>query len=50
MKYIKGLEKALKKAIAEQDQHPLSGSAARKVALLRRELEEEYRKKNDEGI
>ena len=50
MKYIKGLEKALKKAIAEQDQHPLSGSAARKVALLRRELEEEYRKKNDESI
>lgn len=47
MKYIKGLEKALKKAIAEQDEHPLSGSAARKVALLRRELEEEYRKKNE---
>jgi hypothetical protein len=50
MKYIKALERALKKAITEQDERPLSGSAARKVALLRRELEEEYRKKNDESI
>ena len=50
MKYIKGLEKALKKAIKEQNEHPLSGSAARKVAMLRREIEESYRKKNDESI
>lgn len=50
MKYIRGLEKALKKALQEQDAHPLSGSAARKVALLKREIEEQYRKKNDEGI
>ena len=50
MKYIKGLEKALKKAIQEQNEHPLSGSAARKVAMLRREIEESYRKKNDESI
>ena len=50
MKYIKGLEKALKKAIREQDEHPLSGSAARKVAMLQREIEAAYRKKNDEGI
>lgn len=46
MKYIRGLEKALKKAITEQDDHPLSGSAARKVALLQRELEQEYIKKS----
>lgn len=50
MKYIKGLERALKKAIAEQDEHPLSGSAARKVAALQREIEEAYRKKNDESL
>lgn len=47
MKYIKGLEKALKKAVKEQDEHPLSGSAARKVAMLQREIEEAYRKKNE---
>lgn len=47
MKYIKGLEKALKKAVAEQDEHPLSGSAARKVALLKREIESEYIKKSE---
>ena len=50
MKYIRGLEKALKKALDEQEEHPLSGSAARKVAMLRREIEAEYRKKNDESI
>ena len=50
MKYIKGLEKALKKPIREQDEHPLSGSAARKVAMLQREIEAAYRKKNDESI
>lgn len=51
MKYIKGLQRQLKKAIKEQDEHPLSGSAARKVAMLQREIEEAYRKKNsDEGI
>jgi len=47
MKYIKGLEKALKKAIAEQDEHPLSGSAARKVAMLRREINYQYNKSAD---
>lgn len=47
MKDIKGLEKALKKALKEQDEHPLSGSAARKVAQLRKEIETEYRKKNE---
>jgi hypothetical protein len=47
MKYIKGLEKALKKAIAEQDEHPLSGSAYRKVALLKRLIEEQYRIKDN---
>ncbi len=50
MKYIKGLEKELKKALAEQDEHPLSGSTARKVAMLQREIEAAYRKKNDESI
>lgn len=50
MKYIRGLEKALKKAIKEQDEHPLSGSAARKVAMLQQEIETQYRKKNDESI
>ncbi len=47
MKYIKGLERALKKAITEQDEHPLSGSAARKVAMLKHELEQEYIKKSE---
>ncbi len=47
MKYIKGLEKALKKALDEQDEHPLSGSAARKVAMLRREIETAYKKKDE---
>lgn len=47
MKYIKGLEKALKNALKEQDEHPLSGSAARKVAMLRREIEQAYRNKNE---
>lgn len=47
MKYIKGLERALKKAITEQDDHPCSGSAARKVALLQREITEEYTKLAD---
>ncbi len=50
MNYIKGLEKALKKAMKEQDEHPLSGSAARKVAAVQREIEAAYRKKNDESI
>ena len=47
MKYIKGLERALKKAISEQDEHPISGSAARKVAMLQREINEEYSKLED---
>ena len=50
MKYIKGLEKALKKALKECDEHPLSGSAIRKVRQLQREIEEQYRKKNDESL
>ena len=49
MKDIHGLEEALKHAIAEQDRHPLSGSAARKVAQLRRELEEAYLRKANES-
>lgn len=49
MKCIKGLEKGLKKAISEQNEHPLSGSAARKVAALQREIETVYRKKNSDA-
>ena len=47
MKYIRGLEKALKHAIKEQNDHPLSGSAARKVAMLQREIEAAYKKKDE---
>lgn len=50
MKYIKGLQRQLKKAIKEQNEHPLSGSAARKVATLQREIEESYKRKNDESL
>ena len=46
MRNIRTLERALRKAITEQDEHPLSGSAARKVAQLQREIEEAYRIKN----
>jgi hypothetical protein len=47
MKYIRKLERELKRALVEQDERPLSSSVARKVAMLQREIEEEYRKKDD---
>ena len=50
MKFIKGLQRQLKKAIEEQDEHPLSGSAARKVRYLQNEIEEAYKRKNDESL
>ena len=49
MSTVKRLEKALKRALSEQDEHPLSGSANRKVRALQREIEAEYRKKQDES-